>query len=133
MKNKLKISSKTDNLQLVEKYVDDFSGLYNIDKDIYGNLLISAIEATNNAITHGNKLDETKNVELAFEIDKKKIVLTVNDEGCGFDHENLPDPTLQENIENIGGRGVYLMSRLSDGIEFENNGSIVKMTFFLEK
>ena len=133
MENKVIITSKTDNLHLVEKYVDDFSSLHDIDKDLYGNLLISALEAANNAITHGNKLDERKNVELDFTVEDKKIILTVKDEGTGFDYEHLPDPTVPENIENMSGRGVFLMSRLSDSIEFQNNGSFVKMTFLLEK
>jgi len=133
MKKKMVITSKTDNLQMVEKYVDDFSAFYDVDKDIYGNLLISALEATNNAITHGNKLVESKNVELIFAIDNGKIILTVKDEGIGFDYKNLPDPTISDNIECMSGRGVFLMTMLSDTIEFENNGSLVKMTFLLKK
>ena len=125
------ITSKTDNLQLVEKYVDDFSAANDIDKDLYGNLLMAALEATNNAITDGNKLDENKKVEIVFAIDDNKIILTVNDEGSGFDYKSLPDPTLQENIEKMSGRGVFLMAKLSDTIEFENKGSFVKMTFLM--
>jgi hypothetical protein len=36
-------------------------------------------------------------------------------------------------VENMSGRGVFLMAKLSDMIEFENNGSFVRMTFFLLK
>jgi len=133
MENKLIIASKTDSLHLVEKFVDDFSASNNIAQDVYGNLLIAALEAANNAITHGNKLIDTKNVILDYKIDDTKIVLTVTDEGAGFDYKNIPDPTSPENIENMSGRGVFLMSKLSDKIEFDKEGSIVKMTFFLIK
>ena len=133
MENKLIIASKTDSLHLVEKFVDNFSTANNIAQDVYGNLLIAALEAANNAITHGNKLIETKKVELDFKIDDNTIILTVKDEGAGFDYKNIPDPTSPENLENMSGRGVFLMSKLSDKIDFENNGSIVKMTFFLMK
>jgi len=133
MKERLKILSKTDSLHLVEKFVDDFSASCNIDHDVYGNLLIAALEAANNAITHGNKLDDKKQVEIVFEKDDQKILLTVVDEGPGFDYNNIPDPTSPENVENMSGRGVFLMSKLSDIIEFENNGSLVRMTFFLLK
>ena len=133
MESKLVIASKTDSLHLVEKFVDDFSTNNNIAQDVYGNLLIAALEAANNAITHGNKLIESKQVELAFTLDGNKIILTVKDDGPGFDYKNIPDPTAPENIENMSGRGVFLMSKLSDKIEFEQNGSIVKMTFFLTK
>ena len=130
MEQRLKISSKTDSLHLVEKFVDDFSVNWNIDHDVYGNLLIAALEATNNAITHGNKLNEEKQVEIVFAMDDQKILLTVKDEGSGFDYNNIPDPTSPENVENMSGRGVFLMTKLSDMIEFEKNGSLVKMTFF---
>ena len=133
MEYNLKIASNTDNLHLVEKFVDEFSVNCNIDHDVYGNLLIAALEAANNAITHGNKLDESKNVEIVFVRDNDKISLTVKDEGAGFDYKNIPDPTSPENLENMSGRGVFLMSKLSDEIEFEDNGSFVKMTFFLLK
>ena len=133
MEQRLKISSKTDCLHLVEKFVDDFSASCNIDHDVYGNVLIATLEATNNAITHGNKLNEDKKVEIVFTIDDSKILLTVKDEGTGFDYQNIPDPTSPENLENMSGRGVFLMSKLSDMIEFEDNGSFVKMTFFLLK
>ena len=133
MEQRLEIASKTESLHLVEKFVDDFSTSCNIDHDVYGNLLIATLEAANNAITHGNKLDESKQVEIVFSIDEDKILLTVKDEGPGFDYKNIPDPTSPENLENMSGRGVYLMSKLSDEIEFENNGSFVKMAFLLLK
>ena len=133
MENKLVIASKTDSLHIVEKFVDDFSSANNIEQDVYGNLLIAALEAANNAITHGNKLIESKQVALDFKIEDNKVILTINDEGPGFDYKNIPDPTSPENLENMSGRGVFLMSKLSDKIEFENNGSLVKMTFFLTK
>jgi serine/threonine-protein kinase RsbW len=133
MEQKLKIASRTDSLHLVEKFVDDFSASCSISHDVYGNLLIAALEAANNAITHGNKLNENKQVEVVFAMDESQIFLTVKDEGSGFDYNNIPDPTSPENLENMSGRGVFLMSKLSDKIEFEDNGSFVKMTFFLLK
>jgi len=131
MEQRLKIASKTDSLHLVERFVDDFSARYALEQDVYGNVLIAALEAANNAITHGNKLNENKQVEVVFEIDDTHIFLTVKDEGPGFDYHNLPDPTSPDKIENMSGRGVFLMTKLSDKIEFEENGSFVKMTFFL--
>ena len=133
MEQRLKIASKTDNLQLVEKFVDELSSSYDIEQDVYGNLLIAALEATNNAITHGNKMNEDKQVEVTFAVEDSKILLSVKDEGPGFDYSNIPDPTAPENLENMSGRGVFLMSKLTDVIEFENNGSFVRMTFFLIK
>jgi serine/threonine-protein kinase RsbW len=129
MKKTLKIVSKIENLRKVEKLVDELSTEYNISADVYGNILIAALEAANNAILHGNKLDESKNVEITVEIDEKKLRIVIDDEGNGFDYKNVPDPTSPENIENVNGRGIFLMEKLSDKIEFKRNGATVELEF----
>ena len=60
-----------------------------------------------------------------------EIEFTIEDEGCGFDHLVVPDPTLPQNLEKLNGRGIYLMNHLADCVEFLNNGNKVKLTFSL--
>jgi serine/threonine-protein kinase RsbW len=91
--------------------------------------LIASLEATNNAIMHGNKLDETKNVTIEFKMQGKTLLVKVDDEGNGFDYEHIPDPTAPENIENVNGRGIFLMEKLSDKISFARNGATVELEF----
>jgi serine/threonine-protein kinase RsbW len=131
MERKISFPSKIESLRKVEKLIDDLSAEYNINSDIYGNILIATLEAANNAILHGNKLDETKEVILDVIIDEKKLQISIKDNGPGFDYDNIPDPTAPENIENINGRGVFLMEKLSDEIEFKDNGSKVELSFNL--
>jgi serine/threonine-protein kinase RsbW len=109
--------------------VDDLSTEYNISADIYGNILIAALEAANNAILHGNKLDESKFVNILVKIEESKLRIKIDDEGNGFDYKNVPDPTAPENIENVNGRGIFLMEKLSDKIEFTRNGATVELEF----
>lgn len=125
----LNIPSKIENLRIVEKAVDELSSEYNLNTELYGNVLIATIEAANNAILHGNKLDESKNVNIVFKIDNKFLTITVKDQGNGFDYKNIPDPTAPENIEKINGRGIFLMEKLSDKIDFYENGSKVELQF----
>lgn len=129
MEKSLKIISKIENLRKVEKLVDDLSTEFKISADIYGNILIAALEAANNAILHGNKLDENKNVNILVKIDESKLRIKIEDEGNGFDYKNVPDPTSPENIENVNGRGIFLMEKLSDKIEFTRNGATVELEF----
>jgi|SRR5664280_1726836 len=131
MKRELLVKSKIDSLREVEKFIDLIAKEHHLDNVIYGNVLIATLEAANNAIIHGNKLDVSKEVYIGLEISKKLISLIVKDQGNGFDYLNIPDPTAPENIENISGRGVFLMSKLSDSIAFTNNGAIVQLTFNL--
>jgi serine/threonine-protein kinase RsbW len=129
MKKVIKISSKIENLRKVEKVIDEISNEFHISEDLYGNILIAALEATNNAIMHGNKLDESKDVSIEFDLVGNKLYVKVEDEGPGFDYAHIPDPTSPENIENVNGRGIFLMEKLSDTIKFSRNGASVELEF----
>ncbi len=98
-------------------------------EDHYGSVLIAVTEAVNNAIVHGNSEDVNKKVFININYEDGKIYFSIQDEGNGFDYENVPDPTAPDNIAKIRGRGVFLMKKLSDEIEFEKDGQLVKMCF----
>ena len=131
MRKELKIYSNSEGLRNVEKFVDEISADLSLTDEVYGNLLIATLEAANNAIIHGNKAQEDKLVNILLTKENQEIILRVQDQGNGFDFENIPDPTAPENIEKINGRGVFLMQKLSDRIEFFENGRIVQLTFSL--
>jgi len=129
--HRLKIASKSENLALVEKLIDEVCEAYNIGEDNYGNILIALTEAVNNAILHGNKGNPEKNVDISFDSGKDWIKFMVKDEGPGFDHSQLPDPTAPENIEKPSGRGIFLMRNLADKVEFFDDGRTVSLNFQL--
>jgi len=131
MEKVIKIASRVENLREVEKLVDEVSTACSMSSEVYGNVLIATIEAANNAILHGNKLDEKKNVNILFKWNTKKLELIVTDQGKGFSFWNVPDPTAPSNIEKVNGRGVFLMEKLSDNISFKENGRKVSLTFKL--
>jgi serine/threonine-protein kinase RsbW len=129
MEQKLSFPSKAENLNLVEKLIDDVCEKNSVNEDYYGNILIAITEAVNNAIHHGNKSNPDKKVNVSYTSTPEKLLFTIQDEGPGFDYENLPDPTDPQNIEKPHGRGVFLMRNLSDEIEFSDGGSTVIMKF----
>lgn len=129
-KRTLKFPSILENIHLAEKLIDDVVAEYGVKEDYYGELLIAMTEAVNNAIVHGNKLDPTKQVTLTFDIIEDRLMrFMIEDEGPGFDYDHLPDPTAPENIEKPHGRGVFLMRKLADQCEFQDNGRIVILDF----
>lgn len=132
MEKTITIQSKLDNISHIEKLVDEISEECKLTSDLYGKVLIATIEAVNNSIVHGNKLDISKTVEIAVKIDDSKINIYVKDQGPGFDYNNVPDPTKPENIENVSGRGVFLMRNLADDISFKDNGSVVELVFIMK-
>jgi serine/threonine-protein kinase RsbW len=131
MEKVIKIASRVENLREVEKLVDEVSTACSMSSEVYGNVLIATIEAANNAILHGNKLDENKNVNILFKWNNRQLELIVTDQGKGFNFRNVPDPTAPSNVEKVNGRGVFLMEKLSDNISFKENGRKVSLTFKL--
>jgi len=132
MKNiRIEIPSLAENIRMIESFIDNAKERYHLDDDIYGNIMIAVTEAVNNAIKHGNRSDSTKNVSLTLSFEEGLIKFKVEDEGTGFDHQNLPDPTSPENLEKPGGRGIFLMKHLSDEVEFDDNGRVVQLSFYM--
>jgi serine/threonine-protein kinase RsbW len=132
MKNiRIQIPSLTENIRMIESFIDNAREKFHLDDDIYGNIMIAVTEAVNNAIKHGNKGDSSKNVFLTLSLNDKLIKFKIEDEGNGFDYENLPDPTAPENIEKPGGRGVFLMKHLSDEVDFKEGGRVVELSFYM--
>jgi serine/threonine-protein kinase RsbW len=129
MEKQIDIESKIDNINEVEKFVDEFSEENQIHSDLYGKILIATVEAVNNSIVHGNKEDVNKRVFLSLHMDEDTVQILVEDQGEGFDYTNLPDPTKPENLENIHGRGIYLIKHLADEVQFYKNGTVVQMNF----
>lgn len=125
----LNFDSKSENIVIAEKLIDDVCNKFSVEEDYYGNILIAVTEAVNNAINHGNKQNPDKKVHMEFINRGDRLAFTVQDEGDGFDHEALPDPTDPENLEKISGRGVFLMNQLADEVEFSENGTKVEMKF----
>lgn len=126
---KIRISSKAENIILVERMIEDVCDLFNISQDYYGNILVALTEAVNNAIYHGNQANANKSIDISFKSSPNFVSFIVKDEGPGFNYSNLPDPTNPENIEKPNGRGVFLMRNLADNVKFEENGSKVILDF----
>jgi len=131
MKKDLNFASDIGNLRLVEKAIDELSLELDLSDEVYGNVLVATMEATNNAIIHGNRSNPAKEVKIEMKIEDKELMIHIEDQGEGFDHMNIPDPTAPENLEKINGRGIFLMERLSDEILYIEEGRIVELKFKL--
>ncbi|MEQ8626354.1 ATP-binding protein [Ekhidna sp.] len=127
----IQIPSLPENIRIVESFIDNAKDQYQLNDDIYGNIMIAVTESVNNAIVHGNQSDSKKNVHLQLALEESQIKFIVEDEGTGFDYNNLPDPTLPENISKPGGRGIFLMKNLCDEVSFKKDGRVAELSFYL--
>lgn len=133
MVHKLEISipSQVNSIYEVENFLEGFTATFKLSSKLLGRINLSVMEAVGNAILYGNNKDVRKMVTVVAEEKSNQIIFTISDEGKGFDYTNIPDPTLQENIEKESKRGLFLMKVLSDDLIFENNGATVIMIFDL--
>jgi serine/threonine-protein kinase RsbW len=129
---KISIPSLIENIQVVESFIDNAKEEFEINDDIYGNIMISVTECISNAIVHGNENDAQKMVHLELNLLPGVLSFCIEDEGKGFDFTSLPDPTAPENLEKTSGRGIFLMRQLSDEVKFENGGKKTILSFYVD-
>jgi len=125
------ISSHPQSIRVVEEFMQQFGEKMHLAPDVYANALITLTEAVNNAIIHGNKLNVQKKVHLTCQCSDIDVCFIIKDEGMGFDPDEIPDPTSEENVSKLDGRGVFIMRQLCDEISFEDNGRSIKIKFKL--
>jgi len=85
-------------------------------------------EALSNAIVRGNREDRAKWVDVRAELDPDVIRLEVTDEGPGFDPNAVPEPIRPEQLDEANGRGLFLIRKLVDAVEFNERGNSICMT-----
>jgi serine/threonine-protein kinase RsbW len=97
------------------------------DHDIFG-IRLALEEALINAIKHGNQMDRSKLVRIAYHVFPERFEIHITDEGAGFDPCEVPDPTAVENLERPCGRGLMLMRHYMSEITFTQRGNCVSMS-----
>ncbi|NNE98330.1 MAG: hypothetical protein HKN25_04835 [Pyrinomonadaceae bacterium] len=91
------------------------------------NLFVALDEAFVNAVKHGNKFDTRKLVKISVEISPTEASFSIEDEGEGFDVENIPDPTKPENLLKASGRGVMFIYNIMDEVVYNDRGNRITM------
>jgi serine/threonine-protein kinase RsbW len=91
------------------------------------NLFVALDEAFVNAIKHGNKFDASKNIRIAAEVSKEEARFTIEDEGEGFDVNNIPDPLDPQNLFKPSGRGVLFIYNIMDEVRYNERGNRLTM------
>ncbi len=84
-------------------------------------------EALVNAIEHGNLRDKTKQVHVQFDLQTDHVIISIEDEGKGFDHRNVADPTEDERLDKPRGRGVHLIRELMTESSYNDIGNKLSM------
>jgi serine/threonine-protein kinase RsbW len=122
------IPSDPAEARLVQGEVERLLKLHHFsDHDIFG-IRLALEEALVNAIKHGNQMDRSKQVRIAYHVVSNRFDIHITDEGPGFDPCEVPDPTAVENLERPCGRGLMLMRHYMTDISYNSTGNSVRMS-----
>jgi serine/threonine-protein kinase RsbW len=127
---KFSISSKIEEIDEAVQKATAFATNAGFGDDALFGVDMAVREALANAVKHGNKLDETKQVEVTLINHSNGMEILIRDFGKGFDVDEVPDPTNPENLLKASGRGILFMHNFVDKVEWQRHpegGMIVKM------
>lgn len=127
----LSIDSKLEFVDMVGSVTKSMTAKLGFTEDDASWIELAVHEAVINAITHGNKSADDKQVDVKFVIEQNELTIYVRDRGEGFDPSKLPDPLDPNNLLNPNGRGIFYMRTFMDEVEYSihpEGGSVVRLT-----
>lgn len=126
----LKLPSRIESVEEATAQTVAFAAECGFGEDACGAIDMAMRESVANAVKHGNRLDETKAVDVKLANQTDGLEIVVRDYGAGFAVEDVPDPTNPENLLKENGRGILFMRAFMDEVEWSNHpegGMVVKM------
>lgn len=106
-------------VDLVQVVFESLSAQVGFDGDAAHWMSVAIRESVTNAVRHGNKLDPTKRVIVRFRHADAAFRVTVEDQGQGFDPNEIPDPLAEENLLRASGRGIFFMRSFMDEVNYD--------------
>jgi serine/threonine-protein kinase RsbW len=120
---RLEIASRIAMMETADVLVNHLARVVGFDEGSIDDIRVAVDESVVNAITHGNRLDETKRVTLEVVLLPDALEVRIHDQGVGFDPASVADPLAAENLLRSGGRGILLMRSLMDEVRYSHSAS----------
>ena len=98
-----------------------------LEEEVSDQINLAVVEAGTNAIKHGNQEDPEKRTCFEFIIQPDQFAVVIQDQGQGFEREQVPDPMNPENLFKSSGRGLFLIESCMDEVTYEKSGTLLKM------
>ncbi len=124
----LRVSSETKNIRKISSRVMASLERHNVDEGRIFDIRLCIEEAVRNAMVHGNRSDRSLPVKVSYWIGNGSLTMEIEDAGDGFNAAAVADPTDDANVTKNSGRGVYLIRKLMDRVEYNEKGNKVTMT-----
>ncbi|MBM7661949.1 anti-sigma regulatory factor (Ser/Thr protein kinase) [Bacillus mesophilus] len=120
-----------EKLDEVEQYLDRYAK----NKKKYA--MFSIIEAVNNVFEHANKAETDLCITLTLIFTKNQLIIESTHNGEEFNYkkklEKIGDPDIyfQNHLTALRGRGIAIMKKCADNLQYFDNGRRITLTFQL--
>ena len=120
---RLEFRSHFDMLDFVQVVSEAMGRLVRLDDDAVHWVSVAVRESVINAIKHGNREVEDKQVTVEFTASPAaaptRLTVRVVDQGEGFDPVEVADPLAPENLLKSSGRGIFFMRSFMDDLRLQ--------------
>jgi len=128
----LDLPSALESVRVLHALISELLRLMGLDEQTAIDVNLAVVEAGTNAIKHGNQEEAHKRAHFDFIIRPDQFIVVVQDEGPGFNREQVPSPLAGDNFFKSSGRGIFLMESCMDEVTFEQSGTVIKMVKYLK-
>lgn len=117
------LDSRIESVDQAEATAERVAANAGFDESDQHRIAMAVREITVNAVMHGNAYDRGKKVTIEFELLPDALVVSIRDQGRGFDLTNVSDPLAPENLLRQSGRGIFLARAFMDQVDVQPSSS----------
>ncbi len=126
--NSIRIPSSEEHLPDVDSFLEGILRGYGVEETVIADIAISVTELVINGIIHGNDSDPDKDVTVAITKNDAQVEIVVQDEGGGFDPNEIENPIDAKNLLKEVGRGIFIVKSLMDSVDIARTAKGTRIT-----
>jgi anti-anti-sigma factor len=130
------LTADLDALAKISAFITEAAELAGLDERATWQVQLAVDEAATNVIQHAYDPDSPGDLTLTWRCDSNKFIVTLRDYGRQFDPGSIPEPDISSPLEErqVGGLGLYMITRLMDEVRFDFNpqgGNMLTMVKYI--
>lgn len=132
----LTLSANLDALAYVSAFITTGAERSGLDERATWQVQLAVDEAATNIVQHAYEGTEPGTFTITWEVQDNRFIVTLRDHGRSFDPQEVPTPDILSPLEErqVGGLGIYLMTRLMDEVRFDfdpQDGNFLTMVKYI--
>jgi anti-anti-sigma factor len=130
------LTADLDALAKISAFITSAAESCGLDERATWQVQLAVDEAATNVIQHAYDDDTPGELSVSWRQESNRFIVILRDKGRQFDREAVPTPDLQSPLEDrqVGGLGIYLITRLMDEVHFDfhpQGGNLLTMVKYI--